>query len=155
FFINGLGLDEAFGNLLKRASGGRNLRFVELGEGLKDPIPMEAHGHEHEGHAHAHGQFDPHVWLGIPEAIQMVGKIRDELKIVTPWGAPTYDQRAERYIQKLHQLQADGKARLAAKSNRKLVTFHESLAYFARSFDLTIVGSVQEQAGVEPNSAKM
>jgi ABC-type Zn uptake system ZnuABC Zn-binding protein ZnuA len=158
FFINGLGLDDAFGNMLKRAGGKSDLRFVELGEDLKELIPMGAHGHDHDGHehhGHEHGQFDPHVWLGIPEAVQMVGKIRDNLKSVNPSAAATYDQNAERYIKKLQDLQADGKARLASKANRKVVTFHESLAYFARTFGLTIVGSVQEQAGVEPNSAKM
>jgi ABC-type Zn uptake system ZnuABC Zn-binding protein ZnuA len=130
-----------------------------LGERLKDLIPMGEHDHQHDGHAHAHahvhGENDPHVWLGIPEAIQMVGTIRDELKAVNPSQSATYDQNAEKYVQKLKELQAEGKALLGAKKNRKLITFHESLAYFARTFDLKISGSVQEQAGVEPNQTKV
>src|SRR5262249_29150094 len=40
-----------------------------------------------------------------------------------------------------------------SKKNRKVIATHESLAYFARCFDLEIVGSIQPRPGVEPDPA--
>jgi ABC-type Zn uptake system ZnuABC Zn-binding protein ZnuA len=37
------------------------------------------------------------------------------------------------------------------KVDRRIVTFHESLTYFANAFDLRIVGVVEKKPGVEPN----
>jgi ABC-type Zn uptake system ZnuABC Zn-binding protein ZnuA len=149
FFINGLTLDDTLGKQVKTSGGHGKLRYVELGESLKDLIPMDHSGHEH--HGHSHGEHDPHVWLGIPEAVQMVERIRDELKSLNPSQAAAYDKNAADYIRRLQDLHKEGKELLASKQNRKLITFHESLAYFARSFDLVIVGSIQAQAGVEPS----
>ena len=45
----------------------------------------------------------------------------------------------------MNKLQDYGKKKLAGKKNRQLVTTHESLGYFAKSFGLEIVGSIQER----------
>src|SRR5262249_5775244 len=148
FLINGLGLDESFANTLKTSAGSPRLRLVEVGEGVKDLHTVGKDEHDH--HGHNHGEHDPHVWLGIPEASQMAGVIRDELKKPNPAGAAGYDQRAAAYVGRLEKLHAEGKASLAGKKNRMLVAFHESLFYFARSFDLEIAGSIEPVAGVEP-----
>jgi zinc transport system substrate-binding protein len=153
FFINGLGLDETFSNQLKYSAGNAQLRFVELGEALENLHKPEQNDPAHAGHSH--GDHDPHVWLGIPEAIKMVQVIRDTLKEVAPAKAAQYDQNAATYIQKLEQIHTDGKAALANKKNRKIVTFHESLFYFARSFGLEIVGTIQVRPGSEPSPSKL
>ena len=49
------------------------------------------------------------------------------------------------------QLKADGLALLKDKKDRKIVTFHDSMTYFAKTFDLKIVGVVQKKPGTEPN----
>ncbi len=48
-------------------------------------------------------------------------------------------------------MKADGLALLKDKKDRKLVTFHDSMTYFAKTFDLKIVGVVQKNPGTEPN----
>ena len=40
---------------------------------------------------------------------------------------------------------------LKDKKDRKLVTFHESMTYFAKTFNLNIVGVVQKKPGSEPS----
>jgi ABC-type Zn uptake system ZnuABC Zn-binding protein ZnuA len=154
-FINGIGLDENLANTLKAGSSNRNLNVVELGERIPAENLLAGSGdHDHgDAHHHEHGDgHDPHVWLSPSLAAVMVDGIRDELKKVDPAHAAGYDQRAAEYAARLRQLQADGKAMLAGKTDRKLVTFHESLAYFARDFDLKIEGVVEKKPGVEPNS---
>jgi ABC-type Zn uptake system ZnuABC Zn-binding protein ZnuA len=110
--------------------------------------------HGHEGHHHEHGANDPHVWLGLPMAIAMVQSIATELAEKDPAHAEGYQQRAEAYIEKLKKLHADGREKLAGKKV-KLVPVHESLAYFAQSFDLELLPPIQFQPGDEPGSARL
>ncbi|MFN3705646.1 MAG: metal ABC transporter substrate-binding protein, partial [Thermoflexales bacterium] len=93
-FENGL-MFESWLDRLYEASGSRAKR-VALSEGI-DPRPFgeahgeDEHGHEHDAddkegskeaghshdeekageHAHEHGEFDPHVWQDVRNAIQM------------------------------------------------------------------------------------
>ena len=156
FFINGIGLEGDKPESLARSSGNRKLRIVNLG----DRIPPEkltegSCHHDHgDGVAHEHGK-DPHVWLSAEYAILQVEGIRDALKEADPAHAAGYDQRAAAYIQKLGKLKADGLALFKDKKDRKLVTFHDSMSYFARTFDLNIVGVVQKNPGTEPNDAQL
>lgn len=152
-FTNGLGLDSELATTLKRGSGNRKLRIVELGAKIPPAQLIDAAPHEHkpgEPHHHHDSPYDPHVWLSPDRAAEMVVGLRDELKTFDSDHATGYDERAAAYLDKLKQLKAYGVAALAGKSDRKLITFHESLAYFARTFDLEIVGVVQQQPGVEP-----
>ena len=62
--------------------------------------PREAGGdEEHVGEAqpeadgaHEHGQFDPHVWHDVANAIVMVGNIRDALVAADPARAELYER---------------------------------------------------------------
>jgi zinc transport system substrate-binding protein len=151
--INGLELDNALAETLKRGSGNRNLAILDLGKSIPESqlLQGECH-HDHHGHdkPHSHG-IDPHVWLSPEMAVLMTQAIRDKLIEMDPSHADGYQQRAADYIAKLQSLHADGKAMLKDKKDRKVVTFHEALNYFARSFDLKIAGVVQKKPGVEPN----
>lgn len=160
FFINGLGLD---GDLCKRLaanSNNNNLKLIDLGQcpALKDkllPAGKEEHdekdGHHHHHH---HGDTDPHVWLGIPQAIALTQCIREELVKADPAHSAGYEKRAAAYIARLEKLHADGIKALADKKDRRIVAFHDSLQYFARSFDLKIVDSIEGIAGAEPDTGR-
>jgi ABC-type Zn uptake system ZnuABC Zn-binding protein ZnuA len=160
FFAVGLGLDDKFADPMQVESHNARLRYVKLGELLPEKLLIkeeheegeekhEAHGHAgHEGHSH--GEHDPHVWLGIPQAIKMVELIRDELKRVDAGNGGDYDKNAADYIAKLEKLQAHGKKKLEGKKDRKVIAFHESLRYFGKSFDLDIADSIERAPGQEP-----
>ena len=64
-----------------------------------------------------------------------------------PRHAEDYDGNAARYVEALKKLQADGKTKLAEKKNRKIIGFHDSLEYFAKSFGLAIVDVIEQTAG--------
>jgi zinc transport system substrate-binding protein len=165
FFINGLGIDNKQVQRLVDNSGNKNLRLVDLGKcpGLKDKVlpaakddddddPKEkAKGGDH--HHHDHGDTDPHMWLGIPQAIAMVQCIRDELVNADPdpKHQEGYKKRAADFIVKLEKLGADGTKALADKKDRNLVAFHDSLQYFAKTFNLKVVASIEKLGGAEPD----
>lgn len=151
-FINGIGIDNDQAETLKRGSGNKNLKVIDLGDRIpKDKLLVGSCNHDHgNGVPHDHG-MDPHVWLSPDYAIILVEGIRDELKAADPEHAANYDRRAAEYIAKLRKLKEDGIALLKDKKDRNLVTFHDSMTYFAKTFGLNIVGVVQKTPGTEPN----
>src|SRR6185437_8786091 len=156
FFINGLQLDNGLADTMQRGSGNKRLKIVDLGGRIPADRLLKGQAHEHgHAHEHAHGAHDPHIWLSPDLAIAMTEGIRDEMKAADGAHAADYDRRAAEYIAKLQAIKSDGIAMLRAKKDRKIVTFHESLSYFARSFDLTIAGVVEKSPGVEPNIDEM
>jgi zinc transport system substrate-binding protein len=155
--INGLDLDNTLADQMKRGSGNRNLAILELGKFIPEAKLMqgECH-HDHHGHdkPHSHG-IDPHIWLSPEMAVIMTEAIRDKLVELDPSHEAGYKLRSGEYVAKLNALHAEGKKMLAGKTDRKLVTFHEALNYFAKSYDLEIADVVQKKPGVEPNSKEI
>src|SRR5262245_28723721 len=160
FLTIGLGLDDNVSKKLAATCGNPKLKVVELGERLPKEMLREGTctcGHEHEKtaeHDHDHG-FDPHVWMGIPEAIVMVDAIRAELSQLDPSHGAGYQKRAEDLKARLTALQTEGKALLETKKEKaRLLTHHDSLHYFARCFGAEIVDAI-ELPGREPSGKRL
>jgi ABC-type Zn uptake system ZnuABC Zn-binding protein ZnuA len=133
---------------------------IELGEALpKDKLLKMDLGLAHAGHGH--GEFDPHVWLGIPQAIVMVEQIREKLSEKDPVHKDGYAKRAGEYIDKLKKIQEDGKKALGEKKDPNIISFHESLGYFAAMLNdkdrqrLNVVASIEPVAGTEPDPKRI
>jgi ABC-type Zn uptake system ZnuABC Zn-binding protein ZnuA len=152
FFAVGLSLDDTFADQLHAMSRRRDLPFVKLGGRLPISQLLEMqHEHVHaDGTKHSHGKYDPHVWLGIPEMIAMAGVVCDELTATDPPGAEEYKKRALAIQDRLRKLDEEGKALLKPKTNKRIVSSHEALGYFARSFGLDIAGTIQPWPGEAP-----
>jgi zinc transport system substrate-binding protein len=158
FIINGLDLDNEIARKMINGSRNKSVRLVLAAESIPEKELRENEDHEHgadEEEHHHHGKHDPHVWLGIPEAIKMVGRIRDELAALDPEHANGYKSRGNDYIARLEKLAAEGKAMFKDKKERRIIAFHDSLGYFARTFGLEIVDCVEIAPGVEPSAKKM
>ena len=158
FLVNGLTLDD-FVTKVANSSGNSKKGLVQkLGEAIPTDQLIhtdEEEAHAHHGHHHAHGEYDPHVWLGLPEAKVMVTAIGKLLAERDPVHAADYKKRAEDFAKKLDELAAYGKEKFASKKNRKFITNHHSFRYFARSFGLEVLDSIQMQAGVEPDGQQI
>jgi zinc transport system substrate-binding protein len=157
FFVVGLGLDEGKAEFMKKGSGNDGLKIVHLSNAVpKDRLCEGKCTHvEHKpGDKHDHGH-DPHLWLSPDHAAFMVNAIRDELKAADPAHAAGYDARAAAYIVKLQALKAEGLAKLKGKQNRRLVSFHDSLAYFEEAYELKVMDVLTKNPGQEPDEKQM
>lgn len=149
------------------AASGSPARRVAVSDGL-DLIPLdeeEAEEHaaesspEGEGHEdeHEHGAVDPHVWHDVANAVASVERIRDELSAVDPANATTYAANADRYLAELRTLDGEIRQQVASlpEERRRLVTSHDTFAYYARAYGFTVIGtalgSVSTEAG-EPSA---
>ena len=86
---------------------------------------------------------DPHWWQDPRNAVPAVDAIRDALVKADSGGAAGYKQRAAAEVKRLQQLDS-GLAACVGKlppAERKLVTTHDALGYYARRYGFTVVGA--------------
>lgn len=111
------------------------------------------HGHEGEGHdhGHSHGEFDPHVWGDVENAVSMTEVVRDALVEADPDNADAYRENASEYVAGLRELDASIEERVASvpEENRKLITAHDTFGYFARAYGFEVVGTAIESFTTE------
>jgi zinc transport system substrate-binding protein len=156
FLYNGLSLDDHIARRAINNSGQTNFKAVAVGDLLPDHLKYEnvaGGGHEHgpgEEH-HAHGPHDPHAWLGLKQAVEMVKIIEKTLAEKDPSRKDEYAQRAKDFIKELEDLRAYGLQQLKGKKSRHLVTMHDSFRYFAGNFDLT-THYYQQRPGIDPGN---
>ncbi|MEJ5220870.1 MAG: metal ABC transporter substrate-binding protein, partial [Tepidiforma sp.] len=142
---NGLGLDDWLDGLIKNS--GTKAKVVVVTDGIT-PIDGGDHAHEDEkddhGHDHSHDEGDPHVWHDPENVKVMVRNIAGALAEADSANAAEYRARAEAYAAKLDETDREVRALLGPipAANRKIVTNHESLQYFARRYDLEVVGAI-------------
>jgi zinc transport system substrate-binding protein len=159
FLASGLGL-EKFTEKIRINSGTERFRFVELGDDLLKQKPklvlkMREEHEEGKGHEHEHGEWDPHIWLGIPQARALVQEIARQLGEVDAAHKADYENNAAAYVKRLDDLRAEGKKLLAGKKDKRIIAFHDSFQYFADSFGLEILDVIEEGPGAEPTDKKM
>lgn len=138
-FVNGAGLETFLEPLLQQAGG--QARLVDLSQGL-DLLPA-GHVEEEEEHA-GEGEYDPHVWLSVPNVMRWVDTIATALSEADPAHAEGYRSRAAAYRQELEALDAWMRQQAAGvpPERRKLVTNHPAFGYFAREYGFEQVGAV-------------
>lgn len=132
---------EHFLDDLYQASGSQARRVV-VTEGIKSRV-FEGHGEEQEE--------DPHAWQDIANVIVMVKHIQEALQEVDPVNKSVYEANAADYLNQLNQLNAWVKDQVALLEprNRKLVTSHDALGYFADAYGFEIIGTVIPSATTE------
>ncbi len=90
------------------------------------------------------GEVDPHWWQNPLNAIVAVQTIRDALIAVDPGGRGAYTSNAGAYLAQLRALDRAIAACMRAipAAERKLVSDHEALGYYAERFGIEVVGTV-------------
>lgn len=99
-----------------------------------------------------HGHPNPHLWPNIALAMRYAELIRDGLIALDPAHKEEYAANAAFYLARLHKLDT---AILACvdtipENNRKLVTYHDSFAYFAPRYGMQVVAAIQPSDFSEP-----
>jgi zinc/manganese transport system substrate-binding protein len=124
-FENGVGLDHWMAKVVSSAGG--HPRVVDLGASV--PVRLGD---------------DPHWWHDPRNAEAAVGAIRDALVHADPSAGGTFRRNAAAYLARLRTLDRAIAACFARvpQSERKLVTDHDALSYFARRYGIDVIGAV-------------
>jgi ABC-type Zn uptake system ZnuABC Zn-binding protein ZnuA len=143
--LHGLHLDNWADGLIEASQS--DAPVVVATTGIETIHSDEDHAEEEssdDDHDHDESEGDPHVWFDPMRAKQMVANIRDGLIAIDPDGADGYQERFDAYAAQLDTLDAEIQQRvdLIPEDRRKLVTNHDSLAYYAERYGLEVVGTV-------------
>ncbi len=99
-----------------------------------------------------HGHPNPHLWLNIELVMRYAEIIRDNLIMLDAANKVSYQKNTATYLTKLKKLdQAIFRCvETIPETNRKLVTYHDSFAYFAPRYGMTVIAAIQPSDFSEP-----
>ncbi len=102
----------------------------------------------------AEGSPNPHLWMNPQYALKYADLTRQWLSELDPSNATYYQGNYDKYAAVLKQLdQAIRKDQeTVPAANRKLLTYHDSWAYWARRYGWTVIGAIQPSDFKEPSA---
>ncbi len=161
----GAGFEPWLDDLVK-GSGSEAVR-IDLSEGIDliRPEHDHDHGHDHDGehdhgHGHHHHEFDPHFWNDPLIGAQLARRIGEAFAKADPTGADSHRERASKVAARLEALHAELEKEFASipAERRRIVTYHDSMTYFARRYELEVIGTLLESMTTEahdPSAAQV
>ncbi|HEY7846571.1 MAG TPA: metal ABC transporter substrate-binding protein [Candidatus Limnocylindria bacterium] len=99
------------------------------------------------------GDPNPHLWMNVQYALRYAELMRDWFSAADADNADYYAANFDAFKERLDEL--DGMIREAVATvppaNRKLLTYHDSWAYWAREYGMDVVGAVQASDFSDPS----
>lgn len=148
-FVNGLDLEEPTLELA-RANLKNGAEIVILGEQTIGPeeyvydfsFPKEA------------GSPNPHLWSNPIYGLRYAEVVKDTLARRDPANAAYYTGNYEKFKIRIAALDEAIKATINSipEDNRKLLTYHDSWAYFAPRYGMNVIGAIQPSDFAEPSA---
>lgn len=134
-------------NALKEIPAEQGYRFLGSARQKIYQLPQAVLG------KHVHGDIDPHLWQSVKNGIAYVRTIADRLCEVDPKNANKYRANADRYINRLLDVDAYMRKKVASipKERRNLVTTHDAFAYLGKAYGVNIAGFVTINPSSEPS----
>lgn len=144
FVVNGAGMENFLDKVIK---ANPNLKIVEASKNIK-LLPSQNTKQENN-------ESDAHVWVSISDNILQVRNIAGQLGELDRENAVALQGNANKYINKLEILRDEMKKKLIGFAGSNIFTFHEAFGYFAKEFNLNIVGVIEREPGTEPSPKEL
>jgi ABC-type Zn uptake system ZnuABC Zn-binding protein ZnuA len=99
------------------------------------------------------GDPNPHLWLNVAYAKNYALLIKNQLSQLDPDNAPAYAANYAALAGRMDQLDQAifAAVQTLPEKNRKLLTYHDSWAYFGRRYGMEVIGAVQPSDFAEPS----
>ena len=154
-FAIGLGVDNWAESLVQAIGGAESVDLSHVvpllpfnEEGGDDHAAHDDHD-DHDGHAH--GEYDPHYWLDPNNATLLANAIAEELSEINPKEREYYMAQSAAFAKEINEKNIVWEKKLESLSSRDILTFHDGWQYFARHFNLHIVGTFEPFPGKSPS----
>lgn len=146
-FLNGLSLEVPVARLAERHAS--DARVVELGD---EVLPREEWIFDFS-FPEADGKPNPHLWTDPTYAIRYAEVVRDTLAAVDPRNAADYESNFEQFADLVGELDAAMRQsfKTVPPERRKLLTYHDAYAYFARTYGWEVIGAIQVRDFDDPS----
>ncbi len=151
-FLNGLHLEESTLDQAKAAMR-QGAPIVALGDLTLDPRDYAFDFSFPE----SNGNPNPHVWMDPTVARRWSEIVRDTMSRLDPAGSSVYRANQSRFASVVDQLDQAISAAVATipPPARKLVTYHDSFAYFSRRYGIPVIAAVQPSDFSEPSPREL
>lgn len=100
---------------------------------------------------------NPHLWLNVRYAMRYAELVRDELIRIDPFNKGYYEKRSAGFLARLERLDKaiEESVKGIPIKNRRLLTYHDAWAYFARRYGMQVIGAIQPSDFAEPSPGDM
>ncbi|MEM8862439.1 MAG: metal ABC transporter substrate-binding protein, partial [Chloroflexota bacterium] len=104
----------------------------------------EEHDDHGDEHGHGHSGADPQVWFDVHNVEKWSANVAEVFSEADPANADAYQANLSAYVEELEALEGEIDSLLEGlpDENRKLVTNHDALGYFAKEYGFEVVGTV-------------
>lgn len=149
-YINGLQLEEPT-KQLARDNLKTGAEIVELGSRTITPNDYVYDF----SFPRAEGKPNPHLWTDPTLALGYARIVRDHLTRRDPKGAAYYAKNYDAFSRVVGELDRAMRASFATIPQRKLLTYHDAYAYFAKTYGWTILGAIQVSDFEDPTAKEV
>lgn len=149
-FLNGLSLEEP----AKELAGthlGEGGEVVELGTMA---IPESEYIYDFS-FPEKEGKPNPHLWTDPTLARRYAEIVKDKLSERAPEDAGYFAANYTRFSRVIDDLDKAMRASFATVPDRKLLTYHDAFAYFARTYGWKVIGAIQVSDFEDPTPAAL
>lgn len=103
------------------------------------------------------GKPNPHLWTDPTYVVEYADVVREVLSERDPENAEAFTANFETFTAEVAKLDAALRAdqESVPVADRKLVTYHDAYAYFAKNYDWTVVGAIQPDNFNDPSPAEV
>jgi ABC-type Zn uptake system ZnuABC Zn-binding protein ZnuA len=103
------------------------------------------------------GKPNPHLWPNPMLTREYAMLIHERLVDLDPENAAYYDANYDELVSRLDDLDAamDEATQTVPEENRKLLTYHDSWAYWAPDYGFTVIGAIQPSDFAEPSAQEV
>lgn len=137
-YMNGLQLEEPT-KKLAQANLADGAEVVELGT---QAIPESEYLYDFS-FPRSGGKPNPHLWTDPPLAKRYAEIVKDDVSKRDPKNADYYNTNYQRFAAQVDELDAAMRTSFKTIPNRRLLTYHDAYAYFAKTYDWKVVGAIQ------------
>lgn len=150
-----IGVPAEVDNILPKAKDlSKDMKIVNLEDGVSKIYPHRYFNEHHEHGDHEHEGHDPHIWLSPKRVKVMIQVIAEELGELDSKNKQIYEDNGEKYISKLDNLDKEIRDILDDLKNRTFIIYHPALGYFAEDYDLDMIPIESEGKKANPNDLK-
>ena len=151
-FVNGLKLEDPTLELAEKNQK-KGARIVSLGD---EVLPEDDYLYDFS-FPKSEGKPNPHLWTDPTYAKRYAEVVKDTMVEVDEANAADYQANYDAFAAQIDAFDAAMRTSFATvpREQRKLLTYHDAYAYFAKTYDWTVVGAIQVESFEDPSAKEV
>ncbi len=151
-FVNGLKLEEPTVDLAE-SNMGDDAAIIELGTVV---LPESDYLYDFS-FPESGGKPNPHLWTDPSYALAYAEVVRDQVSEADPDNASYYAANYNAFAELIGEFDTAMRIAFATipEGNRKLLTYHDAYAYFAKNYGWEVIGAIQVSDFEDPTAKEL